>query len=326
MEKNKPNLLVRLLNKLKNFFKNNKIVKRVATLVISGALSTTIMFGCAPKEPTPKPNPNNPTSKYSTILENVLEDEYYNGLIDAAKEDDELYRSAKFDPHPYAFLKSKGQNVDKIKSGDLKCRTVSYVKEDEPNNLYMMTYVENEASDPYYTEYMLKYSLTEQEMKDYAFLHKDGANYYIQAVFMNDEISESKKATILGETKMNVEAHETLLDSIKTENHITEYYKNKRMDLLLKSFDINKQEFNIIVYPRLSNNTEMLSQGKAFEYPLISGSKKLDIKNNVFYGPTIYREYRLDSTKPINVTEITYFHSQDTILGNIYTQDLEMTV
>ena len=163
-------------------------------------------------------------------------------------------------------------------------------------------------------------------MKDYAFLHKDGANYYIQAVFMNDEISESKKATILGETKMNVEAHETLLDSIKTENHITEYYKNKRMDLLLKSFDINKQEFNIIVYPRLSNNTEMLSQGKAFEYPLISGSNKLDIKNNVFYGPTIYREYRLDSTKPINVTEITYFHSQDTILGNIYTQDLEMTV
>ncbi len=327
MEKNKPNLLVRLFNKIKNAWKNNKIVKRVATLVIAGALSTTLMFGCSPKStPGPGPGPGpNPSSKYSTILENVLKDEYYNGLIDAAKEDDELYRSAKFDPHPYAFLKSKGHNVDKIKSGDLKCRTVSYVKEDEPNNLYMMTYVENEASDPYYTEYMLKYTLTEQEMKDYAFLHKDGSNYYIQAVFMNDEISESKKATILGETKMNVEAHDEMMGSMQTTGKIKDHYKSTRVDLILKNFNEKKQEFQVVVFPKISNNTEMIKNEILFEFSLTAGLSELKIKNNIFYGPNLNRQYLINHDLDAN-TNVKFYHSQDTILGNIYTQDFEMSL
>lgn len=264
------------------------------------------------------------TTQYSAILEGVLNDEYYNGLIDAAKADSKLYDSAKFDPHPYAFLEKKGHDVDAIKAGDLTCRTVSYVMENEPNNLYMMTYVENKSSDPYYTEYTLKYTLSEKEMKEYTFLHQDGSDYYIQAVFMNDAISEHKNATILSETKMNVEAHKEMSEKLKNINTVNKTYGSSKLNIILTDFNESNQTFSLVAYPMYSKNTQMMTSNSLTELYPTRGESKLNINNSIYYSPNIPGEYNI-VTEQIHIIPVTFYHSQDTILGNVFTQDLNNT-
>lgn len=298
-------------------------------MVFASALSLTCFFGCnfgGGNLDNPPDNGNNngdntQPSKYSKILESILTNENYNSLIKAAKEDFNFYRSANFDPHPYAFLKKKGHNIDAVKSGDLECRTVSYVLDEEPNNLYIMTYVENASSDPYYTEYTLKYTLSEQEMKDYKFLHKDGSDYYVQAVFMNDVISKTKKETIVSETKMNVKAHKEMRDNIKNLIPVDNLFKSTSLNILLDSFNESNQSFKVVIYPKFSNNTQMVIQQELITITPTRGNIKLNVLNNVYFAPNVYGDYDLTEDQ-INVSKVTYYHPQDTILGNIYTQDL----
>ncbi len=203
----------------------------------------------------------------------------------------------------------------------MECRTVSYVLDEEPNNLYIMTYVENASSDPYYTEYTLKYTLIEQEMKDYKFLHKDGSDYYVQAVFMNDAISKTKKETIVSETKMNVKAHKEMSDTVAESKTVKNQYNNTKINFVMNSFDESNQTFDIRVYPMYSNNTSMILNNKMLELYMTRGTQKLNIVNGIYYAPTFggYFELLSNETKK---HAVTYYHSQDTILGNIYTQDL----
>lgn len=308
--------------------RKNLLIKAFA-LVFASALSLTCFFGCnfgGGNLDNPPDNGNNngdntQPSKYSKILESILTDENYNSIIKEAKEDFNFYRSASFDPHPYGFLKKKGHNIDAVKSGDLECRTVSYVLDEEPNNLYIMTYVENASSDPYYTEYTLKYTLSEQEMKDYKFLHKDGSNYYVQAVFMNDAISKTKKETIVSETKMNVKAHKEMRDSIAKITTVKNKYKNTKINFVMNSFNESNQTFDLKVFPMHSNNTSMIIKDKMLELYLERDNQKLSIINDIYYAPTTGGDYAfLPNLTKEHVT--TYYHSQDTILGNIYTQDL----
>ena len=75
--------------------------------------------------------------KYSTFLQNVLNNAEYNALIEKPKTDVTFVKSAYFDPHPYAFLEQQGHNVQAIKNGTNECYTLSYVLDEEPNYLYM---------------------------------------------------------------------------------------------------------------------------------------------------------------------------------------------
>lgn len=305
-----------------------KCLKMLSAAFVAGVLLSSV-YGCNPGNGGNGGNgsgngdgeDNTQSSEYSKILEDVLKDEYYNGLIAGAKENTSLYRSASLDPHPYAFLKKKGHDIDAVKSGELECRTVSYVLDEEPNNLYIMTYVENASSDPYYTEYTLKYTLSEQEMKDYKFLHKDGSNYYIQAVFMNDAISSHKKETILSETKMNVAAHKEMRENVTDNSIISNIYNNKSIDFIMAHFDENNQTFDIRSFPKYSSNTSMVLNDKMLELYFEGDTQNLKIVDGIYYAPTSGGRYRF---QPNSTKEhiVTYYYSQDTILGNIYTQNL----
>ncbi len=328
MEEKKENLLVRLCKRIKAMFNNSKVVRRVATLAIASALSLTVMFGCAPNntvKPGPGTDPTEPTTKYSAILEDVLDDEYYNSLIDNAKEDFELYDSASFDPHPYAFLKKEGHDIDAVKSGELECRTVSYVLENEPNNLYMMTYVENKSSDPYYTEYTLKYTLSEQEMKDYKFLHKDGSDYYIQAVFMNDAISKNKRETIVSETKMNVKAHKEMCENLASLTPIRELVKTNNIDIILMEFNKSNETFTFCFRSNVYSTTNMMASKNFVIANCSEGASTMKVNNNIFYGPTKYLSYLYtDDIDGLIAQSANFFDSQNTWLNGINCKDLEV--
>ena len=104
-------------------------------------------------------------SKYSPLLQSLLTNPEYDRLIERFENKEEgLAESPLFQPHPYAFLEEQGIDTSKIINGELTANTMSYVIENEPNNLYMYTRVNY---PDYHQVYLLRYTLTDQEMKEY---------------------------------------------------------------------------------------------------------------------------------------------------------------
>ena len=205
-----------LLSRIITRFHGVKIGKKLRDLTINLLVVTTMLSGCntttIPDDPDSsytegetQGNKENPYSEYSQLLQNVLLNKEYNNILNSGD-----YNSALFDPHPYAFLEKEGFDVDAIKSGEIECRTRSYVMDNEPNNLYIQTTITEGTSHK--TNYLLRYTLTEQEMDDYRLLHEGEGwvSYYVQATFMNNEISKMKTPTIIGKSNVSLDAFEKL--------------------------------------------------------------------------------------------------------------------
>ncbi len=208
----------------------------------------------------------NNNSKYSQLLQNILNDNNLTGAY-----------------HPYDFLEDQGHDVDAIKRGDLTCKTSSYVKDSEPNNLYMMTYVETKAATPYYTEYVLKYNLTDQEMSDYEFLHR---GKYIQAIYMNNEISENKRATVVNKAKISVKAHENFKEAIETDKDTFDKLNNKYLDIMLKEYSVADNTFSLYIFPRATMGNTMTYYGNIGTYPLSGSDSQVKDANGIMISPS----------------------------------------
>lgn len=293
-----------------------------AFLALTGCTTDTADPGTTPGT-TPGADPGTNPTEYSQLVTDLANDTEVNALIDQANQDTSLFSTPLFDPHPYAFLEKEGLNVEAIKSGDLYCRTVSFVRDDEPNNLYIMTYAENAGVEPYYSEYMLRYTLTDQEMEDYDKLHDDE---YIQAVFLNDAISEAKTANVISETKMTVEAHNNLAQSLRIfDNYVKNAIDTDNIDILLKDYSTETGLFNVYIFQNLNMDSNMLAQNKKIvKLQLKQGNMPITINNDIFYGPHSsgqYIPYALSDEIQTyedylnSVVPITFYSSQGTILN-----------
>ncbi len=189
--------------------------------------------------------------KCSQMLLNVLNDEYYNNLVARALNNTDLFESAEFDPHPYAFLEDEGFDVEKIKSGEMACYSMSYVLDEEPNNLYMQTRVL--VNNSYYHTYLLKYTLTKQEMADYRLMHGDNNQdrYYTKAVFLNNEISEMKTPEIIGTSKFYKEDIDSMLKGYP--NH-WEFEKPSKYFEVIALEPSKDNTVKLVLYPYLKKN------------------------------------------------------------------------
>lgn len=198
------------------------------------------------ENPTETENQQPDLSEYSELLQYVLTDSYYTSVISKFASGAINKDSAYFDPHPYAFLEDEGFDVNAIRTGHLKCSSRAFVKENEPNTLYMYTMVETKASTPYFTEYMLKYELTEKEMTDYNMMHD---NNYLQAAFMNDAVSELKTPTIISQAKCAVDSHESILTHIKDKTALTNIFSNRNAtQLVMINFSEQTHEMKAYVF------------------------------------------------------------------------------
>lgn len=173
--------------------RNSKIYKKIFSLVVAGAISTSFV-GCA--NSTTKANPDD--SSHSGIVQPVEEKEY-SPLMLKVKEYQLYNESANFvlnrrDPHPYAFLSQQGFDIDSIKNGELECKTSAFVYDDEPNNLYMVVSVKTGYKDQRNNTYFLKYKLSNRDMEDYFWLQK---KYFTVSYFVNDIISQLYQPEIL---------------------------------------------------------------------------------------------------------------------------------
>ena len=321
----KENMLQRLAKYLKVRFKNLKHVKKVATLALVSAIVLTQFIGCNNTNNNPGTTPpgQEQESQYSQLLQNVLTSNYYNTLIENAKNNSNVYNSGYMDPHPYAFLQQQGYDIDAIKNNQLECFTCSYILENEPNNLYINTRVENAGN--YYTNYLLKYQLSAKEISDYCLTHDeptDATTYYIQSVFMNDAISKAKTATIVSKTNIDKTAFAELQDSIGGSNSTNEMTGSKFNDIIFTN--LQAKTFDVYAYPTQYSDTSMTCSTKLAYIPCRAFGENFKITNNVYYGPTYYSGYKLaNNFSKENVEKIKLFTPQNVNLNIMFCDNLK---
>lgn len=309
-EQNKPNENLSLLKRLFAKFHKSQIIKSVAGLAIAGSIALS-MAGCdydiiiKPKDPSTDTNPpvtdttspnNNSNDQsqlenYSELLQNVLTNDYYNSLIDSARAgNDALYETPNFRSIPYAFLEDEGYDVNAIRSGEITCFASAYVINAEPNNLYVKAFVSSNTATPYYTQYLLKYELTDQEMKDYHMLHDE---LYIQACFINDMISQMKTPTIISENKITIDAYNNLKKSLAKYNLTSTLLNGADLGgIILKSFDKDAGEFEVIISTGGSIGKSMIAYGYMNTITLLNGTEIVATnEDGAFYTPSRYNEY-----------------------------------
>ena len=204
----KKNLLVKLRKKLKK-------MKKVAALGLAGLAIAGTLSSCAPlvvNTDTTSPDSTitdtqtdvDEQKEYSQTLQTVLNSNYYNSLManaianNGAKTDINAFQSI-----PYGFLEQQGYDIETIKkAGEVACYADCYILASEPNNLYIECRVLNHDPVDYYDTYLLKYTLTDQELQDLKGLHNTigrlGKYTMYQTPFFIQQLSYDKTAEVLG--------------------------------------------------------------------------------------------------------------------------------
>lgn len=295
---------------------DKKFIKCVAAFALFSALA----FGAAGCNNSPANNGsgnNDPTdidnpTTYSAILKDVMEDNYYADLI--SKFGDKTRYSNAYDPIPYAFLSAQGFNISDIKSDAVKCVSTTYIKGDDRNNLYVTTRVEGQGSVPYYSCFLLKYSLTDKEYDELYMLHDGNC---IQAPFFVQELAEQKTATVEHSTKITVQAYEELLKSFKDdEDFSTKLFGNNKIEMDFLDYSTSKQTFNVALRNSNINNTKMVAGAKIKTLDLFSSSSTyypVLETDSAFSNPTYHWTLTQEDFKNLNsnLISITYFDSQN---------------
>ena len=344
------NLLVKLANKLKNAFISktgkrenafpSKTSKRAITsLVLAGALVAT-MVGCTytpstdrPVDPdnpivdpinpdNPNPNPDNPdpTEQYSDILRAVLNDPYYDEVIEEYHNAEEgTERVNKIFAIPYGYIESIGIDTTPIKNDEVEAYATTYIKDDEPNYLYVYARVENNDSTPYYTCYNLKYSITDQEKEEFVMLHEDG---YIQAPFFVQEISNKKTPVEAKVASLTTERYEAYLNDFRRSKIIRDVLGDD-LDFSLLDLSVENQTFDVQI---MTHPDSMIDKGEYRTLQLIPslGAEVTTIGSNVLNQPLVctFTSEELEKFQN-NVTNITYYFSYNRITFKNYESELE---
>lgn len=323
---------VNLISRLKARFHNPKIAKKLATLMLSFSMMlATVSCSNLPQVEGPEtdlPNDsqqetnnnnnnkgNNSTEKendYSQMLLNVLNDNHYNTLINQAKTNPEIYKRGEFKPHPYAFLEDEGFDVNAIMNGSLDCFTMSYVKPEEPNNLYMFTRV---TTENVVNNYLLKYNLTDKEMHDYEITHntKDrGRNFCLQSVFLNNEISQLKTPTIVGESTMSKEAFDGMTSTMQHRGYADTY----NCDIIMTNPNTSTYMFDLKIIPRPIEDYQMTYSYKIVE---MSCMGNIIIEDDLYKMPYTYGIFKI---KEQDESQIKYYFTQNAKLNSLHFKDL----
>lgn len=225
----KSNLVARTLKRVISKLHDSKIYKKIAGLAIAGAIAFT-MAGCEQasldgSSVTPPDtsidvdinggnvdvNEDIDFSKYSIFIQNAYQNENYKDLDKKIEENLEKGFTTDVYSNPYGFWKSRGYDVEAIKSGEIECHTDAYILDEQPYNLYMATYAEDKQNSCY-EQYLLRYTLTEQEAKEYNWLHEIRAT---QSLCLNDIISQEKTPEVLKSSKIDIESYKAMLKDFR---------------------------------------------------------------------------------------------------------------
>lgn len=286
-----------------------KAYKRFAILTISAALAGVVALGACSlcgqtggddtdpddpaidnNDPTPEPE-----EKYSQILQDVLESDYYAELTDMYEAAWNYPITKAHEAIPYAFLSREGFDIQAIKDEEIDCDSVAYIKNDDTSTLYLSTKVVTDGADPYYTCYTLSYPLTDKEYDDLVMLHQEK---YIQAPYFIQELDNQKTAKVISKASITVEAYDGLTKSFSDDSVISNTFNNNQIEMDFLNFSVNDQTFevNLRTRPDRGNNTSSMvmivrnGQLRNLELAptIIENINTLNHNATVFASPTYY--------------------------------------
>ena len=308
-----------------------KAYKRFAILTISAALAGVVALGACslggqtggddtdPDDPTIDNNDptSEPEEKYSQILNDVLESDYYAELTDMYEAAWSYPITKAHEAIPYAFLSREGFDIQAIKDEEIDCDSVAYIKNEDTSTLYLSTKVVTDGADPYYTCYTLSYPLTDKEYDDLVMLHQEK---YIQAPYFIQELDNQKTAKVISKASITVEAYDGLLKSfIDNKNFSLNLFGTDNIEMDFLDFSVADQTFevNLRTWPDRGNNTStmvmIVRNGQLRNLDLVPSSRAdvvtLSHNSSVFVGPTYYWNTTNSEEFRNNYDSLTYFDS-----------------
>lgn len=273
---------------------------------------------------TPPSTEQGKYSQYSELLQNLLKDDEVNSLIDRFQANSASVSKYYFTGIPFSFVEKQDHSIEKIKSGEYDCITRTIIKDNEPNNLYMSICVENAGE--YYTNYMVKYTLTEKEIADYKMLHGVRGDWYYQAMFMNDAISKTKIPTILSKTNITIEAHNNLdsLQGVAGLNSTKKIMGTNSVNVILKDFDVKTQTFNVYVFNSVASSQKTNIKGKFTTIPYSRGNERVYAPNGVMLRPSQWGKFtdHISFTLDWLTEEVEIFETYNVFVVKEYCTDL----
>ena len=309
-----------------------KAYKRFAILTISAALAGVVALGACslggqtggddtdPDGPTIDNNDptSEPEEKYSQILQDVLESDYYAELTDMYEAAWNYPITKAHEAIPYAFLSREGFDIQAIKDEEIDCDSVAYIKNDDTSTLYLSTKVVTDGADPYYTCYTLSYPLTDKEYDDLVMLHQEK---YIQAPYFIQELDNQKTAEVISKASITVEAYDGILNYLVGFAQMTSAFGTDKLDLDFIDFSVDNQTFevNLRTTPNRGNNTStmvMIVPNAELRNIILLPSNLnsvITLRNNssVFAGPFNYFDTLINNQNEYdtNYDSLTYFDS-----------------
>ena len=248
----------------------------------------------------------------------MLNDPYYDEIaeefhnVNAADS-----RSNKIYAIPYGYIESIGIDTTPIKNDEVEAYATTYIKDDEPNYLYVYARVENNDSTPYYTCYNLKYSISDQNKEEYEMLHK---GRYIQAPFFVQELSNQETPVEAKVASLTKARYESYLREFKRDPIIQEAL-GEYIDFTLLGFSVEYQTFDVQM---MTNPDSIIDKGEIRTVQLIPniGSHLSTVGNNVLDYPLAWTCTSEELEKfQNNATYVTYYFTNNIV--NLKDYELE---
>lgn len=191
-------------------------------------------------------------SNYSQILQKVLTDDYYRALEseEESTPDTDMgsnrwsYNNPRFMAIPFGFLESQGFDIDDVKNRSLYSKSDVYTID---NDLFIELRIEIDAGyefldgiSSYLANYIIKYKLTDGELKEVHALHKNlnsgwGRKTYLQAPLFIQELSYQKTPEIISKTYITYEAIDSIEKSFDDREYIIPYHRITYLGTEVKS-------------------------------------------------------------------------------------------
>lgn len=312
--------------------------KHIAALIFAGAMAlvpfavSSCSVNCNPQTQTDKsdssdvnnnssssgssstPDTNTSKDEHCKIVYNLLHDVYYVNLHNKIDANPTITKDML--PVPYKFLRDEGKNVDAYLDGTLNAFASSYMYENDKNHLYVSVKAENISNSSYgnyYTNYVLKYTLTDQESEEFLYLC-DGE--YLQGLLFVQELDIQKDPEVLSEVNIAKDTYELMLRSIPNgENINPDKYRQIEIDMTYASMDSLSFSIRNAALSNFSNTKIRILNVTNFS--ILVNPNRYD--TNVYWygrptsGEISYDDY-LSSTKNI----ISFGYSQRIMHSNPY--------
>ena len=190
-------------------------------------------------------------SMYSPLLQEVLNDPQWDALYRRYKSN-ELYESSQhfdvgtnlLEAVPYKYLESEGEDIDGIKNGAVAVGSYLYFLENDKNNIYDKVNVIYKVpnGENYINQYLLKYRITEQELKDLTMLYS--GDYY-QGPIMFQCLAAKQQPEVIAEFSITENAYEKVLSVCNSTSQYATLSKLLDHDKI-SSFTLTSLDYGIV--------------------------------------------------------------------------------